>query len=286
MLTSGAADFANTLPLQNIKDFAKNPDYRVIVSEAPFNYLAYLNTQRAPLNDVRVRRALSYAVPYQDIIDIGGSGYGSQAHGPVPKGVYPFDPSVPQYHYDLAKAKKLLAEAGHPGGGFTLNFTYTSEDPSEGRFVPLIKDSFAKIGITVNVTPQHWPQAWEIAKGDPSRRADMQMMHYWPTYSDAGSDNMYMLFHSSKTPDWNLSYWKNPQYDQLIDKAATLTGSDRKAAQALYSKALRLLVDQAPGLFFYDEKNVAVVPKKIAGYQFNVNYPFTTFFNKLRPASS
>jgi peptide/nickel transport system substrate-binding protein len=95
---------------------------------------------------------------------------------------------------------------------------------------------------------------------------------------------MYMLFHSSKTPSWNLSYWKNTEYDGLIDKAATLTASDRPAAQALYTKAMALLVDQAPGIFFYDEANVAVVPKKLTGYQFNVNYPFTTFFSKLKPA--
>jgi peptide/nickel transport system substrate-binding protein len=285
MLTSGSADFANTLPLQNIKDFAHNPKYKVTVSPSPFNYLAYFNTQRKPFDDVRVRRALSYAVPYQDLLDVGGAGYGTQAHGPVPKGVYPYDSKVPQYHYDLAKAKRLLAAAGHPGGGFDVKFTYTAEAASEARFVPLIKDSFAKIGVNVEVSPKHWPQAWEVAKGDPARRQDLLMMHYWPTYSDAGSDNLYSLFHSSKTPAWNLSYWKNPQYDRLIDKAATLTGSNRAAAQALYTKAMKLLVDQAPGLFFYDEANVTVVPTKITGYRFNVNYPFTTFFNQLKPAS-
>ena len=47
----------------------------------------------------------------------------------------------------------------------------------------------------------------------------MFLLLYWPTYSDAGSDNLWSLFHSSEAPFFNLSYWKNTDYDKLVDDA-------------------------------------------------------------------
>jgi peptide/nickel transport system substrate-binding protein len=286
MLTSGEVDFTTSFPLQNVKDFKTNPDYTVEESVSPFNFVGFFNTAKKPLDNPLVRQALSYATPYDDIIAVGAQGYGSQAHGPVPKGIFPYDPSVPAYTQDLNKAKALLAQAGYPGGGFTLNLSYASENQAEARFVPLIKDAYAKIGVTVNVTAQLFNQQWEVGKGDPAKAQDIFILYYWPTYSDAGSDNLYSMYHSSDKPFFNLSYWKNAQYDALVDKAGTLTGSDPKAAQALYVQAMNLLYSQAPGLSLYDAEAVYVVPKKIVGFQFNENYPFTVFFDSIKPAGS
>jgi len=284
MLTAKEVDFATTLPLENVDSVAKQVGGEVRAANSPFNYLAYFNTTRAPLNDPKVRQALSYAVPYKDLIDVGVQGYGTQSHGPVPKGIFPYSDQVPQYKQDLDKAKALLAESGH-ASGLTLNLTYASENPAEARFVPLIKDAFAKIGVTLNVTAELFNQQWEKAKADPANAQDIFVVYYWPTYSDAGSDNLNSLFHSSDKPFFNLSYWKNAEYDALVDKAGTLTGSDRAAAQATYEKAMDLLVKQAPGLFLFDAQSVTIVPKDLKVQKFNENYPFTTFFAPIAPAA-
>lgn len=286
MLTSGEVDFTTSFPLENVKDFKNNPDYTVTDSVSPFNFVGFFNTAKKPLNNPLVRQALSYATPYNDIIAVGAQGYGTQAHGPVPQGIFPYDPSAPAYTQNLEKAKALLAQAGYPNGGFSLNLTYASENQAEARFVPLIKDAYAKIGVTVNVRAQLFNQQWEVGKGDPAKAQDIFILYYWPTYSDAGSDNLYSMYHSSDKPFFNLSYWKSPEYDGLIDKAGTLTGSDPKAAQALYVQAMHLLYRDAPGLSLYDSRAVYVVPKKISGFQFNENYPFTVFFNSIKPAGS
>ncbi|REJ04228.1 ABC transporter substrate-binding protein [Microbacterium bovistercoris] len=284
MLTAKEVDFATTVPLENIDDVAAQMDGKVRTANSPFNYVGYFNTLRPPLDDPKVRQALSYAVPYQDLIDVGVQGYGTQAHGPVPKGIFPYSEDVPQYSYDLDKAEALLAGAGHPDG-FTLKLTYASENPAEARFVPLIKDSFAKIGVNVEVTAELFNQQWEKAKSDPANAQDIFIVYYWPTYSDAGSDNLNSLFHSSEKPFFNLSYWKNADYDALIDKAGTLTGSDRSAAQADYVKAMGMLYDQAPGLYLFDAQAVTVVPNALKIAPFNENYPFTTFFAPIEPAA-
>lgn len=284
MLTSGEVDLATSIPLENIDSVASAQGGKVRVSHSPFNFVAMFNTTKPPLDNVRVRQALSHAIPYQDIIKIGGQGYGTQSRAAAPKGIFPYSEQVPQYTYDLKKASALLAEAGH-ADGFTLTLSYASENSSEARFVPLIKDSFAKIGVTVDVRAELFNQQWEKAKADPKTAQDIFVLYYWPTYSDAGSDNLHSLFHSSDEPAFNLSYWNNAKYDSLIEKAATRSGTDREQAQALYIEAMRLLVEQAPAAFLYDQQAVMLEPKGLNVGRFNENYPFTTFFAQITPAA-
>ncbi len=282
-LTSGEVDLALSIPLENVGQLADSGDFELRDYPAPFSYVGFFNTTRPPLDDPKVRQALSYAMPYQDIIEVGAQGYGTQSRGPVPDGIFPFDPATPQYSQDLDKAKALLADAGH-ADGLDLTLTYAAENQNEKRFVPLIKDAFAKIGVNLTTKAMLFNQQWEKGKGNPKKAQDIFVVLYWPTYSDAGSDNLYSLFHSSDAPFFNLSYWKNAEYDGLIDDAGKLTGSDREAAQAKYSESMRLLYDQAPGFFLYDAKQVYVVPKDLEGFDFNINYPFSVFFSQLKPA--
>jgi peptide/nickel transport system substrate-binding protein len=281
MLEGGEVDLALSIPLENIGDFRSQPGYTFYEEPSFFNYVGLFNTTRPPLDNKLVRQALSYAIPYDDIIAIGAQGYGTQSRGPVPAGVWPYSEQVPQYSYDLEKARALLAEAGYPEGGFTLKLTYAAENQNEERFAPLIRDAFADLGIEVTIEAMPFNQQWELAKADPANAQDLFLLLYWPTYSDAGTDNLYSLFRSSEKPSFNLSYWNNPAFDALIDEAATLTVSDQPTAQSKYIEAMTLLVDEAPGLFFYDTKAVYAIPERIKGFSYNLNYPFTIFFYPL-----
>lgn len=70
-----------------------------------------------------------------------------------------------------------------------------------------------------------------------------------------------------------------------MDKAATLTGTDKAAAQGLYKQAIDLLYREAPAAFLYDARAVSVVPVGLDVPQFNENYPFTVFFAPIRPTA-
>lgn len=283
MMTSGQVDWATNIPLTSIKSFRTNNKYKVAVYKSPFNYVGYFNTLRAPLNNPVVRQALSYAINYRDIVKVGGQGYATQARGPVPAGIYPFDKNIPQYSRQLAKAKSLLASAGVKN--LKLKITYASENSAEARFVPLIKDAFESIGVSADVQGILFNQQWAAAKKDPANAQDLFIVKYWPTYSDAGVDNLWSLFHSSTKPFFNLSYWKNAAYDKLVDDAITLSGSDKAGAQKLYSQAMNILFTEAPGLYLYDESQVSVLPKKFSIPSYNINYPFSAFFAGVKLAS-
>ncbi len=293
MLEGGQVDLVSRIPTENLDSFKSNPDYTVREEPSFYNYVGFFNTLHKPLDDVKVRQALSYAIPYADIIKIGAQGLGTQSRGPVPAGVFPWSKDVNQYTYDLNKAKELLAAAGHPNGGFSINLTYAAENDNEAAFAPLIKDSFKQIGVDVTLTPMPFNQQWELGKGDVAKQQDMFLLLYWPTYSDAGSDNLWSMFYGTgdKAPylnvtKFNLSYWKNDNYNTLLDTAIGEEVTNPTDSQAKFTEAMNLLVDQAPGVFFYDTKNPFVIPKHIGGFQYNLNYPFVQYwFYDLHPAS-
>lgn len=286
MLESGDVDLVTRIPNENYAAFKNNPDYTFLEEPSFFNYVGYFNTLRPPLDNVKVRQALSYAIPYDDIIKIGAKGLGTQSRGPVPAGVFPWSADVPQYTYDLDKARELLKEAGYEGGGFSLRLTYAAENATEEAFAPLIKDSFAQIGVDVTIEGIAFNQQWAEAKTDPANAQDIFLVLYWPTYSDAGADNLWSLFYYTEKPFFNLSYWNNPEYNALIDEAGAIVVSDRAGSQAKYVEAMKLLYEEAPGLFFFDTKAVFIIPNSIEGFQYNLNYPFVQyFFYDLRPAN-
>ena len=285
LLEGGEVDLVTLIPTENLDAFRTNPDYKVYEEKSFFNYVGFFNTLRPPLDNVLVRQALSYAIPYQDIINISVAGLGTQSRGPVPEGVWPWSDQVKQYTYDITKAKELLTQAGYPNGGFSLKLTHASENAVEALFAPLIKDSFAQLGVDVSIESILFNQQWELAKSDPANAQDMFLLLYWPTYSDAGSDNLWSMFYYTEAPFFNLSYWNNPDYNTQLDQAIADTVVDPAKSQQEYIDVMTLLVDQAPGLFFFDTKASYVIPNHIAGFKYNLNYPFTPFwYYQLTPA--
>ena len=284
MLEGGQVDLVTRLPIENYASFKTNPNYTYDEEQTYFNYVGFFNTLRPPLDNPAVRQALSYAIPYQDIITVGANGLASQARGPVPQGIWPWSDQVNQYTYDIEKAKTLLAAAGHPDGGFSLKLTYASENDVEAAFAPLIKDSFAQIGVDVTIEPILFSQQWQAAKSDAANAQDIFLLLYWPTYSDAGSDNMWSMFYGYgdsphlNVTGFNLSYWADDTYNGLMDTAMADTVIDPATSQTKYNEANNRLVDQAPGIFFMDTKSAFVIPTYIKGFKYNINYPFTPYF--------
>ena len=165
MLEAGEVDYADGLALDSVPALKDNPDVKIVEIPSIQNYVLQFNCERKPLDDKRVRQALSYALPYDDMIELGTNGYAVQSRGPTPESLYPYDPDLFQYTYDVDKAKQLLAEAGYPDGGFKLKLTYASDEQFAPKFVPLIKEAYAELGVEVDLHPLLFEQQWAMAKG-------------------------------------------------------------------------------------------------------------------------
>jgi peptide/nickel transport system substrate-binding protein len=283
LLESGAVDTINLVARDQIDALKANPDITVYTGPSLNSYLMFFNTQRKPLDNEKVRVALSYAVPYADLITVGAGGFGTQSRGPVPIDLWPnTDGTVRQYTTDYEKAKQLLADAGYPGGGFTLELTYTSENSNEANFTPLIKEAFAKVGVTVNIKALLNTADAAKARGNPADRQDLAIQLWWPSYPD-GIDNLKPMFGSETEVGYNWSYWYNTEFDKLIAEGFKLSATDPTAALVPYDKAQNMLVDQAVAAFLFDDQTVAahLANIKYSDSAINFNYPQVQFWTQI-----
>jgi len=278
MLQSGQADFVDALPFEQVDALKNNPNIKIVTTPSYQNLLGFFNTQKAPLNNKLVRQAISYAIPYDQIVSDVMKGYATQSKGPIPAGLWGHDDSLFQYSYNLDKAKQLLQQAGYGKGGFTLVLTYASGDEFERRVAELMKSSLAQLNINLDIRGMVWEPQWDLAKSpNPKDRQDIFLMYWWPTYADP-YDFMVNLFHSESTINFNLGYYYNPAYDKLIDDAHSVSGVDREKAIQEYAQAQQMLVDDAPAIFFYDQQYVRVMRSDFQGYVDNPAYPHVVFF--------
>ncbi len=278
MLQAGQAMLVGRLPIDSYASVKKGKTTKVMYGPSYQNYMAFFNTQRPPLDNVKVRKALAHAIPYEDIITIGFDGNASQARGPVPQGQFGGTKDVMQYQQDIELAKKLLAEAGHPGGGFKLTLTYAAENAQEARFAPLIQSEFKKIGVDVEIKGIAWNTQWAMAKKDPKAAQDIFLLLWWPTYSDPYETLYSLLRDEGDKPVWNLAYYKNPAYDKTIRMAYETVGSNPDKARGLYVEAQNMIQADAPVAFVVDVKENWSMNKKLKGVIMNPAYPQVPFF--------
>lgn len=278
MVQAGQVDFVENLPIEQIDRLRSDPKVAITTTPSFQNLLGFFNTEKPPLDRKLVRQAISYAVPYDQIITEVMKGTATQGQGPVPKGMWGHDSSLFQYNLDLDKAKELLTQAGYPNGGFKLMLTYASGDETERRVAELFKASLAKLNINLEIRGMPWEPQWDLAKATkPGDRQDIFVMYWWPDYSTPYSW-LNAMYHSEESINFNLGYYKNPEYDQLIDEGQKLSGSDRKRAIDLFGQAQKMLVDDAISIYFFDQSYVRAIRADFEGYVDNPSYPHVVFF--------
>ncbi|SFM34702.1 ABC transporter substrate-binding protein [Methylobacterium pseudosasicola] len=209
------------------------------LAELNVAYLA-LNTTRPPFDDVRVRRAVNLAIDRQAIVAGVYGAAGILAQGPVPPGLWAFDPDLPAVPFDRAEAQRLLAEAGL-ADGFDTELWYPPVsrpyNPDGRRVADMIRADLAQVGIRAELVTRPW-NAYRAALygGMPS------LMLYGWTSDNGDPDNFLNVLLGCKAAQpggANLARWCDPVYERLVE-AARRTG-DRAQRQQLYRRAQGLV---------------------------------------------
>lgn len=281
MIESGEADITVELPSEDIE--ALKAEGKVVVDVVPSftNLMGFLNTQKAPLNDIRIRKALSYAFPYEDVVKYAMGGYAQQSFGPVPEGMWGHSKDLYQYNYDLDKAKQLLSEAGIKEDELKLLLTYMTGDEAEKKMAELYKGELSKIGVTLEIRAMPWESQWEMAMGtDTKSQQDIFVMYWWNDLSTPYS-YLYSLFHSEEDTLFNLSYYKNTKFDELIDGAQAKSATDILEAEKDFVIAQKILMEDTPTIFMYDKSVAWIKSPSLKGHVDNPSYPFVVFFYDL-----
>jgi peptide/nickel transport system substrate-binding protein len=278
MLEAGTADFTNMLPITEIEALKENPEVEIVATPSFQNLLALFNTQKPPLDNPLVRRALAYTIPYADIIEGVRFGYARQSRGVVPYGLWGYSERVKQYTYSLEAAKFFLARAGYPEGGFKLLLTHVAGDEDERRVAELWKSSLAQLGIELEIRGMPWEAQVELGQApDPAKRQDIFLFYWWPDYPHPHSF-LREMFGTRDEILFNFTYYSNPLFDELISRAEELAGVDRAEAINLYVEAQNILMEEVPGVAIYDLKYARAKRTALKGYVDNPAYPHVVFW--------
>ncbi|HEX3336313.1 MAG TPA: ABC transporter substrate-binding protein [Jatrophihabitans sp.] len=165
-LQSGQAQVAQFLSPTEMRRVQASPDLRLwnfqgyVIAQCP------MNPRYPPLDDVRVRQALSYATPYQQIVDKVYKGFAGLASGPLSDHAAGFDPYLHPYTYNPERARHLLREAGH-ASGFTTTLAYNTADPLGEPVSALLQSAFRAVGVTLELDalpPSIYPDALYAGK--------------------------------------------------------------------------------------------------------------------------
>ena len=279
-LLGGKSDWSEGLETDNLEQIDANENVSVERFNAFQNFFGMYNTAKPPLDNLQVRQALSYAFPYDQLVNNIMSGQVSQARGVVPAGMPGHADDAQQFTQDLAKAKALLAEAGVAENSLSLTVTYTAGSPEPQKAAEIYKAALASIGVELTLQPMSWEAQYELATSNPEMAQDIFMMFWWPTYVTS-LDFLASLFRSEDSINYNLSYYKNPAFDALVDAGAATMATDAASSAASFEEASRLLAADAPAVFLYDQKSTYGVSNDIKNFVSNPAYSHVVFLNQI-----
>ncbi|MDB4960982.1 MAG: oligopeptide/dipeptide transporter, peptide-binding protein [Myxococcales bacterium] len=249
-LESGSVDLATSI-LPDEQPFVDlHPD--LILHATPGNDVSYLafNTQKPPFDDVRVRRAVSYAINKEPIVKLAYQGRAVAADGPLPPAQWAYHKPTSRYPYDPVLARKLLGEAiadkkFDPERTYNLYSLstprpYLSQPERVARF---LQSALAQIGIKTKLELLPYAEHKDVVE---SGGHDLAVFGW---IGDTGDpDNfLYVLFHSSnaRAPSaQNIAFYSEPGVDLLLDDAQA--ASDEATRTGLYAAVQDRIAADAP----------------------------------------
>jgi len=199
------------------------------------------NTRLKPFDDKRVRQAFNYAVDKEAIVrDIAKMG-SIAATGVLPPGMPGYDPDLPGYSYNPARARQLLAEAGYPDGvGFpAVQLWAFSAAPNTQAEMAAYQKYLAAVGVRVEMRfAPNWPSYEAMIR---EQQLPMFRLSWYANIPDPD------IFFSPLLRSSSAGYYRfydNPQVEQLLDQAVA-ESSDRRRI-SLYHQVERIVIDDAP----------------------------------------
>ena len=204
-------------------------------------YFAFY-TDHPQLSDVRVRRALSLAYDYQGHAEVIRQGFADIARGAFPPGIPYFDESQEPAAMDIERARALMAEAGYPDGGFTVDMAYQGTSPEETAAMQLMQAGAGQLGVTVRPVAVEWPAKIELYS-NPNTAPGLGTIWIYPSYPDPDVF-VYPLGHSSQAGQLNFAYFRHDRFDEVIQAARSEVDSARR--EELYREAQAIWLEEAP----------------------------------------
>ena len=238
------------------------------------------NLSRAPLGDLRVRRAIAMALDRRFIVDHVYFGQGRPATGPISHLLaWAYTPDVRQYPHDLPAAARLLDDAGlktgRGGERFAMTFTHAS---TQQRLAQAVREQLKAVGITVNLETLDFNAG--VDRVYVKKNFDLGMASFCNGADpDIGVRRVYVSTNIGPFPFSNGAGYRNPRVDELFDEATRF--ADRGARRARYVEIQKLLADDVPYFWIVDSEGLRAYRTAFTGFRLWTG----AFVETVRPAA-
>jgi oligopeptide transport system substrate-binding protein len=266
MYLTGQVDYTEPMPATIVKDLIaqQRPDFTP--SPSAGTYMYRLNVTRKPLDDVRVRKALALAVDKQAIVDHVTKAGQIPARSMVPPVLAQYVPYKPEFcgEYNVAEARRLLAEAGYPDGkGFPKLELMLDERELNKAVAQVIQSQWKEnLGVDISVRSLEWG-AYQAA----ARRLEYDIARYgW--VGDYPDPHTFLKMWVTDGGN-NQTGWSNKKYDRLIDLAQREPDSTKRFEY--YRQAERILMDELPIIPLYYYVSTFASPPYVKGLHANMH---------------
>ena len=235
----------------------------------------YLNNDVKPLDDIKVRQALCYAVNVDEMLTLTSEGKGTKIGSSMFPAFnkYYMSELADTYQYDQKKARELLTEAGYPDG-FDLEITVPSNYQPHINTAEVLVNQLKAVGINASIKLVEW-NTW-LNDTYIGRNYQSTVVGVDASYLTARA--LLERFYSSA--DNNFVNFKSDEYDDLYEKVIVATDDNEKTA--MYKRMEEILTEDAANVYLQDMAEFVALNKKFTGYEF---YPLYVFdMSKIKPA--
>ncbi|PYF10225.1 peptide/nickel transport system substrate-binding protein [Rhodobacter viridis] len=254
---AGELDAAIYVPFSRVEELKKDAKLNVIVDPSTREDHLLMNQQHAPLDNVKVRQALDYAVDKQAIVDTVTFGIGEVANSYIPKGALYHSDANGARGFDPAKAKELLTEAGV--GPITLNYVVNAGNEVDEQIAVLLQQQLGAVGVTLNLQKMDPSQTWDmLVNGE----YDLSVMYWTNDILDPDQKTTFVLGH-----DVNQNYmtrYQNETVKTLV--AETRLEMDPTKREALYAEIQKTAKADVHWIDLYYSPYLSVTRKGIENF--------------------
>jgi dipeptide transport system substrate-binding protein len=264
-LKTGECHLATEPSPADLDAIRKDPNLSLIEREGlNIGYLSF-NVKKKPLDNEKVRQAVSYALNRKSYIDAIYLGNAVIAKNPIPPTIWSYSKKTVDYDYSIDKAKALLKEAGFPNG-FEIELATLPVsrpyNPNGKKMGELMQSDLAKVGIKAKLVSYDWPTYLAKAK-----KGDTELLQMGWTGDNGDPDNFLFTLLSCAAVEGgsNYSKWCDPEFDKIVTEAKTT--SDLKKRTALYEKSQAVFKKKAPWVTIAHSKTFRALRKNVTGFK-------------------
>ena len=275
MLLSGELDKGHLMLTNSVEEMENAQNMNLYMAPSLQCNIFTMNTQKYPLDNLLVRKAISLAFDYEGAAQGIYGGNASVPHGFLSTKFADNNPEIPEQRFDLEEAKRLIDESGLQDIRLDIHVLGMADLI---EMATMLQANLKKIGVTLNITQTDWvPLAEEHT--NPENAPHMSSLCMGAFIGDAVSYMRQSFDSVNSGGSYNWSFYENEQFDNYMKLAMEATDSQART-KAIYD-AQKLLVEDCPAIFCVNPMQIEAINSNWEGFEMHPTdyFWYVRFYN-------